>query len=91
MDNDRKLTTIFALDIVGYSALVGANEQEAINALLNYRKLIDPFITKNNGRIFTTGGDSIFADFSSPVNGLRCAIFIQRMVYDLNLAEKIKP
>jgi len=91
MDNDRKLTTIFALDIVGYSALVGANEQEAINALRNYRKLIDPFITKNNGRIFNTGGDSIFADFSSPVNGLRCAIFIQRMVYDLNLAEKIKP
>ena len=52
MDNDRKLTTIFALDIVGYSAFVGANEQEAINALRNYRKLIDPFITKNNGRIF---------------------------------------
>ncbi len=80
MDNDRvqrRLAAIFAADVVGYSRLMGVDEESTLRTLQSYREIIDRLITRHEGRIFTTGGDSVLAEFASPVEAVRCAIAIQ--------------
>ena len=73
----RKLTTILAADVEGYSRLMSADEEETLKTLKSYREIIDGLIGKHDGRIFGTGGDSVIAEFGSPVEAVRCAITIQ--------------
>ena len=73
----RKLTTILAADVEGYSRLMSADEEATLKTLKNYRVIIDGLIGKHDGRIFGTAGDSVIAEFSSTVEAVRCAITIQ--------------
>ena len=55
---NRRLTTILAADAVGYSRLVGADEEGTLERLRTIRKdLIDPAIAAHRGRIVKTTGD----------------------------------
>ncbi len=72
----RKLTTILAADVEGYSRLMSADEEATLQTLKNYREIIDGLIAKHDGRIFGTGGDSVIAEFGSTVEAVRCAITI---------------
>ena len=75
---DRKLTTIVAMDAVGYSAQMESDEIGTFNNLKNLRNsVIDPAIANHGGRIFKLMGDGILAEFSSAVGGLQCAVDIQ--------------
>jgi adenylate cyclase len=73
----RKLTTIFAADVEGYTRLMRADEEATLGTLAEYREIIDDLIARHNGRVFSTGGDSVLAEFGSPVEAVRCAISIQ--------------
>ena len=73
----RKLTTILASDVAGYSAMMSADEEATLKTLRAYRKIIEGLIAKHDGRIFNTAGDAILAEFGSTVEGVRCAISIQ--------------
>lgn len=73
----RKLTTILAADMVGYSRLMAADEEGALGRLKAHRGVIDDLITRHNGRIFSTAGDAVLAEFVSAVEAVRCAIAIQ--------------
>jgi class 3 adenylate cyclase len=74
---NRKLTTILAADVVGYSQLMAADEEATLNTLRTYRKVIDALVAKHNGRIFNTAGDAVLAEFGSAVEAVRCAVSIQ--------------
>ena len=74
---ERRLVTIFAADAVGYSRLVGENEEAALALFDECRSAIEDFISKHQGRIFGGAGDSVIAEFQSPVEALRCAVEIQ--------------
>jgi class 3 adenylate cyclase len=74
---NRKLTTIFAADVVGYSQLMAVDEEATLKTLRAYRKVIDGLIDKHGGRIFNTAGDAVLAEFGSAVEAVRCAISIQ--------------
>ncbi|MFP6748960.1 MAG: adenylate/guanylate cyclase domain-containing protein, partial [Alphaproteobacteria bacterium] len=75
----RRLTTIVAADVAGYSRLMGTDEEATLAALRGHRKeLIDPNIAEHGGRIANTAGDSILIEFPSVVEALRSAIDIQR-------------
>ncbi len=50
----------------------------------NYRRAIDKLIVKHQGRVFGGAGDSVIAEFSSPVEAVRCAVEIQRDVEKRN-------
>jgi class 3 adenylate cyclase len=87
----RRLTAILAADVVGYSRLMGADEEgthERFKAHL--RELIDPKIREHHGRIVKTTGDGVLAEFASVVDAVRCAGEIQRAMADrdLDLAEE---
>ncbi len=73
----RKLTTILAADVEGYSRLMSADEEATLNTLKSYREIIDGLIDRHHGRIFGTGGDSVIAEFGSAVEAVRCAITMQ--------------
>jgi class 3 adenylate cyclase len=76
-DAKRKLTTILAADVVGYSRLMSEDEERTLAVLKGYRELIDTFISKHVGRVFSTAGDAFLAEFGSAVEAVRCAISIQ--------------
>ena len=74
---ERRLTTILAADVVGYSALMAQDEEGTVLALKSYRQIIDNLISRHAGRIFNTAGDAVIAEFGSAVEAVRCAISIQ--------------
>lgn len=80
----RKLTTIFAADVVGYSRMMSADEEVTIKILKGHRQIIDGEIEKHGGRIFATGGDSVLADFASTVEAIHCAVAVQDQLLILN-------
>jgi class 3 adenylate cyclase len=73
----RRLTTILATDAVGYSRLMSESEEETARVLAAHRAVIDGIIQFHDGRIFDTAGDSVLAEFGSPVQAVRCAVEIQ--------------
>ena len=87
---DRKLTTILAADLAGYSRLMAADEEGVIKRLRAIRHdIIDPSIATYDGRIIKTMGDGLLVEFTSPVQALRAALEIQRFVHS-NEAEVIE-
>jgi adenylate cyclase len=87
----RRLAAILAADVVGYSRLMGADEEgthERFKAHLV--ELFDPKIHEHHGRIVKTTGDGLLAEFASVVDAVRCAGEIQRAMAerDLDLAEE---
>ena len=76
---ERKLAAILAADIVGYSRLIGLDEEDTLARLRALRReLIDPTIAEHRGRIFKTTGDGILVEFASVVDAVRCAVAVQR-------------
>ena len=76
----RKMAAIFAADVVGYSKLMAANEKLTLFRLKETRKLTDKIIHDLHGRIFSTAGDSIMAEFASPIDAVDAAVAIQNEV-----------
>src|SRR5262245_11446071 len=78
---ERRLAAILAADVVGYSRLMGADEEGTLAALKAYRRdLLDPAIGEYRGRIVKTTGDGALVEFASAVDAVRCAVAIQRAV-----------
>jgi len=75
---ERKLTTILAMDVVGYSRLMEDDEEATLARLKDVRaSVVDPAIARHGGRTVKLMGDGTLADFSSVVGALQCAVDIQ--------------
>ena len=81
---ERKLSTIFASDVVGFSKMMGKNEEETLQILGERRDVIDNVITDHNGSVFGGAGDSLIAEFISPVKATECAVQMQTKMNDMN-------
>src|SRR3954449_9522423 len=84
--HQRKLAAILFADVVGYSRLMGEDETATYDALKRLRGAIDPLIAGHAGRIVSTAGDGLLADFGSVVDALACAVEMQQAAHDLNSA-----
>jgi len=73
----RRLVAILAADAVGFSRLMAADEEGTAKLLAAHRAVIDGIIEFHEGRIVNTAGDSVIAEFASPVQAVRCAVEIQ--------------
>src|ERR1700746_3549723 len=79
----RRLAALLAADVVGYSRLMGADEEGTLERLKAHRReLIDPKIAEHHGRIVKTTGDGLLAEFASTVAAVRCAAETQRGMLD---------
>ncbi len=74
---ERRLATILMADVVGYSKMMGENEERTIEILHGHREIFDEMLKVHRGRIFNTAGDAILAEFPSAVDAVRCATEIQ--------------
>src|ERR1700745_639098 len=81
---NRKLAAILHADVVGFSRLMGLDEEGTHRVLGELRRAVDPLIASHGGRIVSTAGDSVLADFSSVVDALNCAIEMQRAALAIN-------
>jgi adenylate cyclase len=79
----RRLAAILAADVVGYSRLMGADEEGTLDRLKAHRRhLVDPKIAEHRGRIVKTAGDGMLIEFPSVVDAVRCAVEVQRGMFD---------
>ena len=85
----RKLAAILAADVVGFSKKMGENEDRTLRNLKACRTLTDESIEAHHGRVFGSAGDSVIAEFASPVDAIVAAVEFQRNLRDRNL--KITP
>jgi class 3 adenylate cyclase len=87
MTASRKLAAILAADVVGYSRLMGADEEGTLAGLKAiWRELVDPQIVEHRGRIVKTTGDGLLVEFASVVDAVRCAVDVQREMAERNVA-----
>ena len=84
---DRKITVIFATDVVGYSKHMEADESGTVKNLRACEKLLTGLFKKHKGRLFNTGGDSFLAEFSSAVSAVECAVEFQKAIEQRNSTE----
>ncbi|MCG6873826.1 MAG: hypothetical protein LJE97_01920 [Betaproteobacteria bacterium] len=80
----RKLAAILAADAVGYSRMMSADEEGTLRVLAGHRAIIDKIIELHEGRIVSTAGDSVLAEFASPVLAVRCAVEVQEALKTRN-------
>jgi len=86
MADPRKLTTIMAVDVAGYSRASETDEAAAREALVRLRTVLDDVANKNEGRIFNSAGDGFMLEFTSAVRGLAAAQYLLNTVREQALA-----
>ena len=75
---ERRLAAIVAMDVVGYSRLMGVDEVATLGALRSRRaEIIDPTIKEFGGRIVKTTGDGLLVELPSVVSAVECAVRVQ--------------
>lgn len=86
-ESPRRLATILAADIAGYSRLLGMDEEGTLARVKRCRReLIEPTVAEHHGRLVKWMGDGFLADFDSPVEAVRCAVVIQQSMGGRNAA-----
>lgn len=80
---ERRLVAILAADIVGYSRLVEADEENTLVAIKALRRnVIDPLLSEYHGRVVKLMGDGIIVEFSSVVDAVACGVAVQKGVIE---------
>jgi len=75
----RRLAAIVSADVVGYSRLMGVDEEGTLAAMRAHRaELWDPTINEFGGRVVGTAGDAILVEFASAVAAVECSAAVQR-------------
>lgn len=83
----RKLAAILAADVVGYSRLMGQDEEGTHAALKAHLEgVFEPCLAENHGRVVKRTGDGLLAEFPSVVDAVRCSMLVQRAMRDCNLS-----
>src|SRR5688500_3991583 len=78
MSQTRQLAAIMFTDIVGYTTLMGDDEQKAFDLLSKNRQLQKPLIENYGGKWIKEIGDAVLASFSTVTDAVQCAISIQQ-------------
>jgi TolB-like protein/Flp pilus assembly protein TadD len=81
----RRLAAILAADVVGYSRLMEQDESATLAALkARWREILEPLVSRHQGRIFKFTGDGALIEFASAVNAVQCAIELQHAMASAN-------
>jgi class 3 adenylate cyclase len=77
----RRLAAIVAADVVGYSRLMGIDEEGTLTRFKRMmREVIQPKVEEHDGRIVKTAGDGMLIEFPSVVDAVRFAVQVQTAV-----------
>jgi adenylate cyclase len=88
---ERRLAAILAADVVGYTALMGADEAGTLERLTGLRQdFLEPLIADHHGRVVKLMGDGILVEFASVVDAVACALAWQVGVAERDEAFKFR-
>lgn len=74
---------ILALDMVGYSRLMGRDESSTVMRWRNHRsQRLEPTLARHGGRLVKMTGDGALVEFASAVEALNAAIEFQQAIAD---------
>lgn len=82
--SQRRLAAIVAMDVVGYSRLMGEDERGTLETLKDHRATIDPIGAEHGGRIVGTAGDGVLVEFPSVVEAVNFALRAQAAMAERN-------
>ena len=75
---ERRLAAILLTDMVGYSRLMGLDEEDTILRQQVHRdEVFGPKISQYGGRIVKSTGDGLLVEFPSVVDAVKCAVDAQ--------------
>lgn len=77
MSSSRQLAAIMFTDIVGYTSLMGNDEQKAFEFLKKNREIQRPIIAQYSGRWIKELGDGVMASFNTVSDAVNAAVKIQ--------------
>jgi adenylate cyclase len=81
----RRLAAVLAVDVVGYTRLMGRDEAETHARLKTLRReQIDPAVARHGGRVVKDMGDGVLVEFASAVEAAVCAVAVQQAMRALN-------
>ena len=83
MSSSRQLAAIMFTDIVGYTSLMGIDEDRAFDILNKNRQIQKPLIKQFNGNWVKELGDGVLASFTNVSDAVTCAIRIQQNCLDV--------
>ena len=84
---ERRLAAILAVDVAGYSRLMGADEEGTHERLkAHFAELVHPKVAEHRGRVVKNTGDGLLSEFPSVVDAVRCALEVQREMIARNAA-----
>jgi TolB-like protein/class 3 adenylate cyclase len=81
---ERRLSAIVAVDVAGYSRLMGLDEAGTARILREHRVIADAVVAKHGGRIVKTTGDGLLIEFPSVVDAVECAVAVQTVMTERN-------
>jgi adenylate cyclase len=84
MSQSRQLAAVMFTDIVGYTALMGDDEQRAFEILNKSRSLQKPLIEQHGGKWIKELGDGVLATFSTVTDAVNCACYIIKGCKSIN-------
>ena len=76
----RKLAAVFSADVVGYSRLIGEDEEWTVRTLNAHKGVIRNLVGQHRGRVVDSPGDNVLAEFASVVDAVQCAVEIQQVL-----------
>jgi adenylate cyclase len=78
LSQSRQLAAIMFTDIVGYTAMMQRNEQEAVSVIKHYNAVLEKWVKHFNGRIVNYYGDGSLCIFSSATDAVYCTLEVQK-------------
>ena len=87
--HERRLAAIMFTDIVGYTSLMGSDEEKAFKTLAENRTIHLKHFSSYNGTLIKELGDGILASFNVASDAVRCGIAIQKSSKEAGIPLKI--
>jgi adenylate cyclase len=81
---ERRLAAIVCADVVGYSRMMGVDEEGTHAAFKAHRSAIYPIILNHGGRVVKNTGDGFLLEFPSVVGAIESAIAMQTLMVERN-------
>jgi adenylate cyclase len=80
----RKLVAVLAADVAGYSRLTTVDEQGTVQRLGQRVSVAEDLVSRRGGRVVSTAGDGLLAEFPSAMESVFAAIGIQQAAGSFN-------
>ena len=82
------MAAVLVADAVGFSALVGMDEERTIRSFKAHMSVLEPLIALHSGRIVKSTGDGFLVEFASVVDAVACAEAMQKQMFERNQHEE---